>query len=125
MCSFGAGRALEKAREIIGQLEERIRALLKEAESLREENKKLREELAKKERRGKRQAAPFSRDKPKENPKKAGRKPGDGYGRRGQRRPPPHVDRVVDAELPSNCPGCGGAVEEERIVDQFQTDIPP
>lgn len=125
MFSFGAGRALEKAREIIGQLEERIRTLLNEAESLRKENKKLREELAKKERRGKRQAAPFSRDKPKENPKKAGRKPGKEYGRRGQRRPPAHVDRVVDAVLPSNCPGCGGAVEKDRVEDQYQTDIPP
>ena len=132
MFSFGAGRALEKAREIIGQLEEKIRALLKEAQSLREqaeqlreENKKLREELSKKERRGKRQAAPFSRDKPKKNPKKAGRKPGKGYGPRGQRRPPAHVDRVVDAVLPSNCPGCGGTVEEGWVDDQYQTDIPP
>ena len=125
MFSFGAGRALEKAREIIGQLEERIRALLKEAESLREENKKLREELSKKERRGKRQAAPFSRDNPKKDPKKAGRKPGAGYGQRGRRSPPAHVDRVVDAVLPSNCPGCGGVVKKDWVDDQYQTDIPP
>lgn len=132
MFSFGARRALEKAREVIGQLEDRIRALLNEAEALREEvkqlreeSKKLREELSKKDRRGKRQAAPFSRDKPNPNPKKAGRKPGAQYGPRGRRRPPLHVDLVVDAELPSACPGCGGAVKEERIEDQFQTDIPP
>ena len=132
MFSFGARRALEKAQEIIGHLEERIRALLNEAESLRdeseklrEENKKLREELSKKQRRGKRQAAPFSRDKPKANPKKPGRKPGEQYGQQGQRRPPRHVDRVVDAKLPSHCPGCGGTVTEEWVDDQFQTDIPP
>jgi transposase len=129
MFSFGARRALEKtlekARQVIGQLEERIRALLKEAQSLREENKKLREELAQKERRGKRQAAPFSRDNPKADPKKPGRKPGSRYGRQGKRPPPSHVDRVVEASLPSQCPDCGGAVVEDGVDDQFQTDIPP
>jgi hypothetical protein len=119
-----ARRALEAGRGLIGRLEEAVRRLTARADSLeeenrtlrdenealRDENERLRAELAKKGRREKRQAAPFSRDKRKENPKKPGRKPGSAYGRQGNRPPPNQVDRVLEAVLPACCPDCGGRI---------------
>lgn len=106
-------------------LEEENRSLRDENEALRDENKNLRAELSKKGRREKRQAAPFSRDKRKDNPEKPGRKPGAAYGRQGNRPPPEHVDRVLDAALPACCPDCGGRIVKGEVQDQYQTDIPP
>ncbi len=42
-------------------------------------------EIERLKRRGKRQAAPFSKGSPKTKPKKPGRKKGDGYGTRAER----------------------------------------
>ena len=46
---------------------------------------KLESVLEESRRAGKRQAAPFSKDKPKRDPKKPGRKPGSKYGRQAVR----------------------------------------
>jgi transposase len=73
---------------------------------------------------GKRQAAPFRRGDPQEEPARPGRKAGEAYGRHGHRLPPPEPDRTVDAPLPDACPHCGGEIEHERDADQFQTDLP-
>ena len=128
----GGGRALRrlqaKLREVKSRanaLREKVAQLVDENKKLREENKKLLVELAKRERRGKRQAAPFSKDNRKKNPKKPGRKTGKEHGPRGQRPAPDKVDQTLEAELPACCPDCGGGLREEFIRDQFQTDIPP
>jgi transposase len=34
-------------------------------------------------------------------------------------------DRDLEAIVPECCPDCGGAVEVERVEDQFQVDLPP
>jgi transposase len=75
---------------------------------------------------GKRQAAPFAKRPPKPEPKTAGRKSGEAHGEHGHRPPPDpnHIDEVHEARLPECCPGCGGAVIQTEVVDQFQTDIP-
>ncbi|MGH9063677.1 MAG: IS66 family transposase [Acidimicrobiales bacterium] len=74
---------------------------------------------------GKRQAAPFSKRAPKENPARPGRKPGKGHGRHGHRMVPGKVDRDLDALLPGACPGCGGElVEDDEPAFQFQTELP-
>lgn len=87
---------------------------------------KLRRELDEARRRGKRQAAPFSKGKPKTAPKRPGRKPGKGYGKRARRSIPKHVDETLDAPLPDHCPHCSGdQLVEERVADQYQEDIPP
>ncbi len=87
---------------------------------------KLRAALEKTTRAGKRQAAPFSKGKPKSAPKRPGRKPGKAYGKRGSRTVPKHVDEILDAPLPAHCPHCsGGQLVEERVADQYQEDIPP
>jgi transposase len=93
-------------------------------EELRQHIGRLERELEEARRSGKRQAAPFSRQKPKAAPSKPGRKSGAQYGRRCRRPIPPRVDQVLEAELPDNCPDCGGAIEETGIESQYQTEIP-
>jgi transposase len=73
---------------------------------------------------GKRQAAPFSRRGPEAHPAKPGRKAGAKYGRRCRRPIPRKVDQILEAELPGCCPHCGGKLEETRIENQYQTEIP-
>jgi transposase len=74
---------------------------------------------------GKRQAAPFSKDRPHPRPRRPGRKPGAAYGRHARRPVPERVDRVVAVGLPSVCPWCGGELVVERAASQYQEDLPP
>ena len=98
----------------------RVRALEAEVAKLRRKV----EELT---RAGKRQAAPFSKGKPKRKPKRPGRKKGKDYGRRGFRRRPRRAGETYDVPLPERCtdPCCGGPVDEDGVADQYQEDIPP
>ncbi|MCA1846015.1 MAG: transposase, partial [Actinobacteria bacterium] len=84
----------------------------------------LEERLAEARRAGKRQASPFSKGDPKDEPARPGRKAGAAHGRHGHRQPPPEPDRVVEAPLPPSCPHCGGEVEGDRVADQYQSDLP-
>jgi transposase len=73
---------------------------------------------------GKRQAAPFSKGDPKEEPARPGRRSGDAHGRHGHRMTPVDaVDREITVGLPACCPGCGGEVELERTAEQFQVEL--
>lgn len=103
-------RALASRDRRIGDLEAQVRRLTEQLEEAR--------------RAAKRQAAPFSRNTPKADPKKSGRRPGKAYGRRGSRDTPSRADETVDAFLPDRCPNCGAAVEETDVCPQYQTDIP-
>lgn len=98
--------------------------LRQENERLRRENERLSARVEELERAGKRQAAPFSRNTPKADPKRPGRKPGADYGTRARRAVPDRVDRVVDVPLPDACPHCGGEVEPDRVAPQYQEDFP-
>jgi transposase len=109
-----------------------------EAASLREENtrlhhdnqqlhgrvEQLQTQVEQLQRQGKRQAAPFSRNKPKPDPKRPGRKPGAEYGTRARRPVPDRVNREVEVPLPDTCTHCGGEVELERVAHQYQEDLP-
>jgi transposase len=103
---------------------EKIARLEREIEQLKQENERLRRALEEALRAAKRQAAPFSRRSPKANPQKPGRKAGACYGRKGHRAVPPTVDQTLEAELPPKCPHCGGAITENDVFDQYQTEIP-
>lgn len=73
----------------------------------------------------KRQAAPFAKGPPKAEPKRPGRKAGDGYGTHTRRDVPPRIDEVLEAALPDHCPYCGGGeLSEEAVVQQYQSEIP-
>lgn len=73
----------------------------------------------------KRQAAPFSKGVPKENPKKPGRKPGPDYGTQAFRTlPDAPPDQIINVQAPKRCPACGGRVRETHVAQQFQIEIP-
>jgi transposase len=76
---------------------------------------------------GKRQAAPFSRDAKKSDPKRPGRAPGGGYGVKARReRPAPErVDESVAVGLPVCCPDCDGDVVFDKVEPQFQEEFVP
>lgn len=99
-------------------------------EELRKENAELKRQLAEALRKleeatraQKRQAAPFSKGPPKANPKPRGRKPGEDYGVHAHREAPPQVDEVIPVSLPPRC-SCGGHLEFDETVAQYQTEIP-
>jgi transposase len=113
----------DQARRI-AQLEEDLKRSETERNRLRRENERLKEELEMARRRANRQAAPFSRGLPKAHPERPGRKPGRWYGRRAHRARPTYVDVRHDAPLPAQCPDCGGSVRRQRVVSQYQEDLP-
>jgi transposase len=110
---------LQQFRE---QLAERDRVIAR----LEAANRDLQARLAAAEKSTKRQAAPFSKGEPKPSPKKPGRKSGEAHGRHGHRPAPTpeQVDETYEAPLPDECPNCGGEVAEDRLDEQFQTEIP-
>jgi len=105
------------------QLEDENRDLRNESDKLRRERDRLRQELELARRAAKRQAAPFSKGGPKENPGKPGRKPGAEYGRKAHRAVPLQVDEEWDAFLPDACPRCGGEIDHQRVEEQYQSEI--
>ena len=106
------GRLNMENADLKSQLKERDARIAK-LESMLEESRRA----------GKRQAAPFSKDKPKRDPKKPGRKPGSKYGRQAVRAIPV-PDKTFEAPCPEQCP-CGGKVGAEGSIDLYQVDIPP
>jgi transposase len=70
-----------------------------------------------------RSAAPFSKGQRKADPKRAGRKPGQGpFTRRPAPEGPP--SQTVQAEVPPHCPFCGGTLEQECEETATTTDVP-
>lgn len=76
-------------------------------------------------RRGKRQAAPFSKGEPKAQPRRPGRKPGSEYGRQAVREIPGRIDETIEVGCPVYCPHCHGPVSLESTDRQYQVDLPP
>jgi transposase len=93
---------------------------------LQAENERLRRLLDDATRATKRQAAPFAKGQPADQPKKPGRKPGKDYGPKAHRQPPrlEQIDEVHEAPLPRVCPDCGGPLDETRVAQQYQVEIP-
>src|SRR3954454_10122647 len=92
------------------ELERRVGELERIIVALQAENARLKAQLDESQRSGKRQAAPFSKGKPKKNPKSTARPKGEAYGKHGQRPEPPvdQIDETVHAPLPEHCPHCSG-----------------
>jgi transposase len=106
---------------------ELVRQLMEEIGRLRAENTHLREEIEQLKRRNARSAAPFSKHKRKQDPKRPGRKPGQGEFR--NRPVPPEEDHSgPPVEVPVTetvCPDCGGDVMEDGEEIVTTTEIPP
>src|SRR5215475_6650718 len=101
-------------------------ALERRLHDLQSENEHLRRQLDEATRAGKRQAAPFAKGQPADQPKKPGRKPGKDYGPKAHRQPPgpDQIDEVREAPLPHVCPDCGGPLDETHVAQQYQVEIP-
>jgi transposase len=82
----------------------------------------LRKEIEELRRGGRRQAAPFSKGKRVANPKRPGRKPGEGVFRRREAPQPP--SEVIAAVAPPCCPHCGGGLEQEAEEVVTTTELP-
>ena len=106
-------RVEELSREELIKL---VLELQRQIAQLREENQRLK-------RSQRRQAAPFSKEKPVQNPKKPGRKKGQGPFKR-RAAPAVEPDVTVDAQAPPCCPFCGGPLEEDEIEFATTTDVP-
>jgi transposase len=104
----------------------RIEALERLNAELVRQNAELRAELERLRRRQHRQAAPFSRDTRVANPKRAGRKPGQGtFTYRGA----PAVEALSEPPIAvpvteSACPHCGGVLVEDGMEVASITDLP-
>jgi transposase len=131
--------AIKRATRVVTMAQPTYQNLLDENQRLREENRQLRLRvdtleaqvrkltalLEQAQRTGKRQAAPFSKGTPKQDPKTPGRKPGDPYGPKAHRPlPEQKPDEIIDVPLPRECPDCGGLAEEDHVDQQFQVEIP-
>ena len=101
-------------------------SLQRRVHDLQAENQRLRRQLDEATRAGKRQAAPFAKGQPIDQPKKPGLKPGKDYGTKAHRQPPcpDQIDETHEAPLPDACPYCGGPLDETQIAQQFQVEIP-
>ena len=110
--------------ELVQQLQEAQALIAKQAARLAELEARLvdlEQKLDEAQRRGKRQATPFSKGAPQAQPKPPGRKPGHPAAHRLK---PERITRIVEANLPAHCPACGGIVVEEAVRPQYQEDIP-
>lgn len=94
---------------------EELIALIRE---LARQNAELREEIERLKRSGQRSAVPFSKGTRKNNPKPPGRKPGQGYFR-FRAAPEQAPQEVITAEVPSQCPDCGGKLD--RVGEEWAT----
>jgi transposase len=109
---------IELLRGQVAVLTQQVETLQAEVEQLRAENERLR-------RQGLRQATPFSKGKRVKDPKKPGRKPGQGPFRS---RPAPPLDQVTAwVEVPVTepvCPYCGGTLAPDGVEVVTETDLP-
>ena len=74
-----------------------------------------------------RQAAPFSKGRTVRDPKRPGRKPGQGPFRRREAPAPEQLaEPPIDVPVAEgDCPGCGGELLPERVEEASITDLPP
>ena len=114
------------AGDRIAQLEAQVAELAAALAASQERVAELEAKLAESRRAGRRQAAPFSKGAPNDEPARPGRKSGEAHGRHGHRAVPAgRPDRELDAVLPGCCPDCGGGIDHERDATQWQVDLPP
>src|SRR4051794_37999845 len=104
-----------------------VTALKARVEELLAENAALRAQLGQHQRGSRRQAAPFSKGRRKAQPKRPGRKPGQGrFSFRTLPGPDQWTAPAIDVRLPDPVrPCCGEPLHESRVDFAAVTDIPP
>jgi transposase len=111
----------------VAQLLTEFAALKARVDELAAENAALRAQLEQRARDAKRQAAPFSKGQREAQPKRPGRKPGQGpFAFRTLPRPDQWTAPPIEVRLPEPiCPCCGEALREQRVAFAAITDLPP
>jgi hypothetical protein len=122
-----ASLSREKLLALVAEQQRQIawlRAQLEEATTVVE---KLRAEVTELQRSSKRQATPFSKGNRAQQPKRPGRRPGEGtFSFRQEPSPEEITDPPVDVPVALEaCPGCGGRLTEERVDFAYLTELPP
>ena len=114
---------LEKENRRLRRENQQLRARLAKLERENRALKKRLEQLEAELRRGRRQAAPFSRDEKKSDPKRPGRRPGQGQF--SYLEPPSEEEIQETAEVPlPRCPNCGGPLVDRTTHEQIQIALP-
>ncbi len=112
------------ARDVrLAELESQLRQREALIEQLQQRVAELEQRLADWERAAQRQATPFARQRRVENPKRPGRKAGQGQFRSRPRPTPEQVKETKEQPLAA-CPVCGGGVTDVKDHEQFVVDIP-
>jgi hypothetical protein len=107
----------------VAELESQLRQREALIEQLQQRLAELQQRLADLERAAKRQATPFARKRRAENPKRPGRKAGQGQFTSRPRPTPEQVTETKEQPLTA-CPGCGGTLTAVKDHEQFVVDIP-
>lgn len=113
--------------EIIRRQSEQIDHLIAENKALKSENARLTKRIEDLERRNRRYAAPFSRDKRTADPKPPGRRPGEGTFAHKFPPTPQQVNETVQVATPNTCPRCGftGPLIFTRHDKAWVTELAP
>jgi hypothetical protein len=111
---------------VVAELQRQVTALQKQVAELATSNQELRAEMERMTRQSHRQAAPFSKGTHTKQPKRPGRKTGEGtfsfrQAPRSEEITEPPVDVRVTLE---SCPGCGGKLKEQRVDFAYVTELP-
>lgn len=114
--------------ELLQERDELLRRVVEQEKRLVEQEKRishLERLIEKVQRKGKRQAGPFSKGEPKADPKPPGRKRGAQYGQVATRPIPRRVDETLTVPCPLYCGNCQGQVRLRGKESQYQIDLPP
>ena len=115
---------IEELERENAKLNEDLARTTRDRDRWKRRSENLKKQLDDARRAGRRQAAPFRKDRPQGRRGRPGRRPGTEYGPQGRRPRPPRVDETYAAPAPRACPDCGGAVEVTRVASQHQEDLP-
>src|ERR671918_364590 len=115
-----ASLSREELLDLVAQLQRQLN-------ELQARNQQLRSEVERLSREKKRQAAPFSRGTRAQDPKRPGRKPGEGTF---SFRQAPHPKEITEPpkDVPVTleaCPSCGGKLRELRVDFAYVTELTP
>jgi hypothetical protein len=122
-----ASLSREELLALVAELRRQVRLLQQQVAGLTDSNQELRGEVDRLTRQSKRQAAPFSKGTRCKEPRRPGRKPGEGrFSFRQAPRPEEITEPPVNVPVAlESCPGCGEKLAEERVDFAYVTDLPP
>src|SRR5512147_3261453 len=122
-----AQRGKQALLAFVAQVLTEFATLKARVEALAAENAALRAQLEQRARDAKRQAAPFSKGQRQAQPKRPGRKPGQGrFTFRTLPRPDQWTTPPIEVRLPEPvCPCCGEPLLEQLFNFAATTEIPP